>query len=152
MRLTRQVADDILNSARASRPEECCGIVLAESRESDLGAVLLPSVNADRTEPRRRYRLDHRVHLRAVEAEASGEAVILAYYHSHVAGPARPSGTDARLACPETTYLIASAEGRGELRAFKWDGASFEEEAVVLSERADRPSCFQPHVRGGAGS
>ncbi len=133
MRLTRRVADGILRSARASRPEECCGIVLAESHEPDLGAVLLPSANVDRTEPRRRYRLDHRAHLRAVEAEVSGAAVILGYYHSHVAGPALPSQTDAHLACPETTYLIASAAGRGELRAFKWDGEEFEEEAVVLS-------------------
>ncbi len=136
MRLTREVADEIAEAARASLPEECCGIVLAGSRRPDRGTVVLPSPNAEREEPRRRYRLDHRTHLRAVEAELSGTAVILAYYHSHAAGRAEPSGTDAEFVCPEATYLIASATGLRELRAWRWNGEGFEEETVSVEGSA----------------
>ncbi len=134
MRLTRQVADGIRRAAKASWPKECCGIVLAGPREPGLGIISLPSPNAERYDPRHRYRLDHHVHLCAVELELREAAVILGYYHSHAAGPAEPSRADAELACPGVTYLVASVAAYEGLRAWIWDGETFREEAVALEE------------------
>ncbi|MHC4202289.1 MAG: M67 family metallopeptidase, partial [Planctomycetota bacterium] len=99
MRLTNRVADDIQRAAKANWPKECCGIVIARREDPGLGVVVLSSRNVTLRNPRRNYRLDHAVHIRAVEAELCGAAVILGYYHSHAAGPAEPSRADAELAC-----------------------------------------------------
>ncbi|MHC4201391.1 MAG: M67 family metallopeptidase, partial [Planctomycetota bacterium] len=75
-------------------------------------------------------------HIRAVEAELCGAAVILGYYHSHAAGPAEPSRADAELACPGVRYLVASVAAYEGLRAWIWDGERFREEAVAVEESA----------------
>ncbi len=134
MRLTGQVADDIQRAAKANWPKECCGIVIAHREDPGLGVVALRSRNVTRRNPRRNYRLDHAVHIRAVEAELCGAAVILGYYHSHAAGPAEPSRADAELACPGVTYLVASVAAYEGLRAWIWDGERFREEAVAVEE------------------
>ncbi|MHC5056514.1 MAG: Mov34/MPN/PAD-1 family protein [Planctomycetota bacterium] len=136
MRLTRWVVDNMMQTARDGRPEESCGIVLAVAREPGLGAVLLRSHNVERTRPGRRYELDHRVHIAAVEAEVAGTAMIVGYYHSHVRGPARPSRVDAELACPGVTYVIASADEPQEVRAWRYDGRAFVEEIIHVEEPA----------------
>jgi len=134
MRLTRWVVENMMQAARDGRPDESCGVVLAVAREPGLGAVLLRSRNVERSRPGRRYELDHRVHIAAVEAEVAGTAVIVGYYHSHVRGPARPSRVDAELACPGVTYVIASAEAPQEIRAWRYDGRVFVEEVVAVEE------------------
>lgn len=139
MRLTQEVAEEIRRAARESRPRECCGIVLAASPEPALGARILPSDNVERRDPGRRYRLDHRVHIRAVEEELKSGAVIVAYYHSHVDGPAEPSLRDARLACPGVTYLVAGPATCPQLRAWRWTGERFEEEDVRTEEQGYEP-------------
>ncbi len=145
MRLTRQVTDEIGRVAQESWPEECCGIVLAARDRPALGVRLLESDNTETRNSRRRYRLDHRVHIRAVEEELRSGARIVGYYHSHTGGRAVPSGVDAELACPGVTYLVAGpaqAPGDGErreppeLRAWRWTGDRFEEEAVSMEESA----------------
>ena len=134
MRLTRWVADSMMQAARDGRPEESCGIVLAVVREPGVGAVLLRSRNVERSRPGRRYELDHHVHIAAVEAEVAGTAAIVGYYHSHVRGPARPSRVDAEFACPGVTYIIASAEEPQEVRAWRFDGREFHEEDTIVEE------------------
>ncbi len=134
MWMTHEVAEEIRLAARESRPLECCGIVLAASREPALGARILPSDNVERRNPERRYRLDHRVHIRALEEELTSGAVIVAYYHSHVDGPAEPSQRDARLACPGVTYLVAGPAACPQLRAWRWTGERFEEEDIRTGE------------------
>lgn len=136
MRLTERVVNELVERAWGSRPEECCGIVLAEPGDPGLGARLLPSDNIAPSDPRRNYRLDYRVHLRAIEAEGESGAVILAYYHSHPEGPARPSRLDAALACPGIAYLILGLVPRLELRAWRCGGERFDEETVqIVRER-----------------
>lgn len=136
MRLTGRVVDELAEAARRSRPEECCGVLLAEWGDPGLGARFLPSDNHAAVDRRHKYQLDYRVHLRAVEAETQLGAMILAYCHSHPAAPASPSPTDAALACPGATYLIVGLAPRLELRAWRWTGERFVEEAVqVVGER-----------------
>lgn len=132
MRLTLRVVTELADAARRSRPEECCGILLAAPSDPGLGVRLLPSDNVAGTDRRRNYRLDPRVHLRAVQEETRSAAVILAYYHSHPEGPARPSPADAGLACPGVSYLILGAAPLPQLRAWRWTGERFEEEAVQV--------------------
>ena len=136
MRLTRHVADEIEQAARESLPEECCGIVLAESCEPALGVRILRARNVESRKPGCRYVLDHRVHIRAIEEELRSEARIVGYFHSHTAGSAEPSRVDARLAVPGVMYVVASLAGPPELRAWRWTGDRFEEEAVSVEESA----------------
>ena len=158
MRLTRRVADDIRRAVAEGLPGECCGIVLADPGSPELGVSLLPSPNVAAEGRRRRYRLDHRVHLLAVDEEIRGAALILGYYHSHAAGPAVPSRSDAELAVPGVTYLIASAAGMSghlgsarngaaepfEVRAWRSAGRAFEEEAIVVEEPAHEENGTSP--------
>ena len=134
MRLTRKVVDSMLQAARDSRPEEACGIVLAVSREPELGAVLLRSRNVERRCPDSRYVLDHRKHILAVQAEIAETAVIVGYYHSHVRGPARPSRVDAEFACPGVTYVIATADEPQEVRAWRFETGGLVEEVICIEE------------------
>jgi proteasome lid subunit RPN8/RPN11 len=136
MRLTRQLVDEIKQAARDSSPEEACGILMADAREPGLGSVLLPAHNAERKHPDTRYKLDHRVHILAVQAEIDQAAVIVGYFHSHVRGPARPSRVDAEFACPGVTYVIATADEPQEVRAWRCEGEDFIEEAISVEEVA----------------
>ncbi len=138
MRLTRRVVDELAEAARRSRPEECCGIVLAEAGDPGLGARFLPSDNRAAADRSHKYQLDHRVHVRAIAAETQSGAVILTYCHSHPEAPARPSPTDAALACPGATYLILGLSPRLQLRAWSWTGEHFDEEIVQVVGEPDQ--------------
>lgn len=140
IRLTPQVADEIIRWAMESRPRECCGIVMADAPDEALGVRVLRSENSDRLDPTTRYKLDHRTHIRAVEEEVCSGARIVAFYHSHPEADARPSRMDGQLAIEGVTYLVAGLAGEAgeaELRAWRWSGERFEEQAVLLEEPGD---------------
>lgn len=145
VRLTRQVAGEIVRRAMESRPHECCGIVLAEASDEALGVRALRCDNTDKLDPTTRYKLDHRTHIRAVGEEVCSGARIVAFYHSHPDGDARPSRMDGRLAIEGVTYLVAGLAGKlagkAELRAWRWSGERFEELAVLLEEPGDEENC-----------
>jgi proteasome lid subunit RPN8/RPN11 len=115
--VTPDVLAAIAEHAQESAPAECCGILLAQA-----GTVtdMLRSRNTEGERPTRRYRLDPRVQLAALDAEIEGRALIAGYYHSHPVGPPSPSPTDVAEAVPETTYLICGlATGRPEFAAWR---------------------------------
>jgi len=123
MRIERQVLDAVLSHARECRPNECCGILLADPQ--DLTTVV-DALRADNIEPDRpadAYLLDHRAQLQALDLQIEGRMETVGYYHSHPRGDARPSRRDVELAVPDTTYLIIGlADGRPECRAWRCAG------------------------------
>lgn len=75
--------------ARDSAPDECCGLLLG--REAIEEALPAPNVAA---EPRHRFEIDPQTLIDAHRAARAGGLQVIGYYHSHPAGPARPSATD----------------------------------------------------------
>jgi len=133
MKITRQALDAVNDHARASRPQECCGILLMS--ESDVVDSVLAAENVTSAQPDQTYALGHQAHLKALDLECCGRARIAGYYHSHPVGPARPSPRDAEQAAPDTTYLIVGlAHGRPEPAAWQRTQDAFAREALEVIE------------------
>lgn len=123
LRIPRAALDEIYVHAREAAPHEVCGL-LAGRREARTHVVerAFPIRNAhDR--PATEYRLDPTEHLRTtlhVEDELGLD--VIGFYHSHPAGPARLSATDAaRASWPGASYLLIHLRPtEGHLSA-RWD-------------------------------
>lgn len=134
--IPRGVLDGIYAHAREGAPEEVCG-VLAGRREGSVHQVLRAfRVRNAHPRPVGEYELDPTEHLRVtlhVEDELGEEVV--GFYHSHPAGPARLSATDAaRASWPGVSYLLIHLRPtEGHLSA-RWraEKGRFEPEPVVL--------------------
>lgn len=115
MRLPSDIAQGVIDQAKAESPNECCGMIGAANGAP---ASLYPATNAEASPLR--YSIDPRDQFRIMqEIEARGEE-LAAIYHSHTRSPAYPSQTDVNLAFyPDALYLIVSvAEEEPDLRAF----------------------------------
>lgn len=103
----------------AEAPLEACGLVAGKDGRS---AHIFPIDNEEAS--RTHFRMDARQQYEAfVQMERSGWE-LLAIYHSHPNGPARPSKTDlAEAAYPGVVQLIWSPQTNGwDCRAFFLDG------------------------------
>lgn len=122
----------LIDHARAGAPNEVCGVLggRREGREATVERVI--RVTNVASEPRRRYELDAEALFAAIErTEDAGESVV-GFYHSHPAGPPRPSATDRALATwPGRSYVIVSLEGTPSLSSWRWDGERFREERIA---------------------
>jgi proteasome lid subunit RPN8/RPN11 len=121
----RELADAIVQHARADYPNECCGLFAVDD-----GAVskLYPAENIHHSPLR--FEIDGLFVLKTNEdIEARGSA--LGLYHSHTKSAAYPSQTDVNFAelWPGVTWLIVSLEDRDapDLRAFRISGPDIEE-------------------------
>ena len=101
--------DEIVAAARASVPNEACGLLVSD-RYWAAGGVpsrYLPLRNA--AESPYRYFIDPDEQLRVWLELDDADEVIWAIVHSHVASEARPSATDVGLAAyPDSLYVICS--------------------------------------------
>lgn len=125
LRIRAAALADVYAHAREGRPEEVCGL-LAGRREGDAHVVeRVFRVRNAHPRPVGEYMLDPQEQLRLtlhVEDELGLEVV--GFYHSHPAGPARLSATDAaRASWPGASYLLVHlAPHEGHLSA-RWDAA-----------------------------
>lgn len=137
LRIPAAVLADAYAHAREGRPEEVCGL-LAGRREGAAHVVARGfRVRNAHPRPVGEYALDPQEHLRLtlhVEDELGLE--VLGFYHSHPAGPARLSATDAaRASWPGASYLLIHlAPTEGHLSA-RWDAerGRFVPEDVVVA-------------------
>lgn len=133
--LTRDAYDDIIYGGYGGGSEEVCGILAGEyGDEASYVADVYPVENAADT-PQIRYAMEPEEQLAAIdEVEAAGLEVV-GFYHSHPAGPTRPSETDAdRATWPDYSYAICAFDGYPFLGSWRWRGgdAGFEGERVVI--------------------
>ncbi len=99
----------MLAHARHARPDECCGLLVGEGRRVD---IAVPLSNID-PKPRTGFRIDPAEHIavRRILRRVTPGRDIVGVYHSHPAGPARPSPRDIHESnYPEWLYAIV---GRG---------------------------------------
>lgn len=138
--MPRTVRDAVLDHARRALPDECCGLLIGVSAETDTRVTRAwPARNLRRSPTR--YLIDPADHFAAIRAaRATGETVVGAY-HSHPASPPSPSATDDRDA--EDTallYVIASPAG-AEVRAYRLDAGRLRrvELRTTVSRGTGRP-------------
>ncbi len=116
MRIARKLLDEIVSHAREEVPNECCGIIGGE----DGRATSLHRASNALASPVR-YEIEASDLYRIwTQIEEAGEQLI-AFYHSHVKAPPRPSQTDINWAdnWPGAAHLICSLEGEEPaVRAF----------------------------------
>lgn len=131
MRISREIAEEIVAHAREEQPNECCGLI---GGRDGYATSIFRARNAEASPLR--YTVHPTDQLRIIEElEQRGEE-LGAIYHSHTGSPAYPSQTDINLAegWPDPLYMICSLldPERPELRAFAIrDGAVEEAELVV---------------------
>jgi proteasome lid subunit RPN8/RPN11 len=135
MRIRRKVLDSIAAHARECSPHECCGILTA--REAELATIShsLQASNVEQECPSRRYVLGHKAHLAAVKLEASRDARIVGYYHSHPSGDAMPSARDTDQAVPDTLYLIVGLRnGSADHAAWRLEDGRLVQQPLEVDE------------------
>lgn len=134
--LSRDAYDEILAHARASAPEEACGLLGGDhGAERSLAETARPAENASSV-PEREYEIDPAEQFELMEAiEAEGQEVA-GFYHSHPRGPDGPSATDvARATWDGYSYVIVSLSGgEPEVGSWRWTGERFEQEELVVGD------------------
>jgi proteasome lid subunit RPN8/RPN11 len=114
----RAVRQALVAPAQASRPRECCGLLVGAK---GVLHFIVPTRNVARG--RSRYRVDPRAHL-SVQRTLRGfipALEVVGAYHSHPRGAARPSVRDvAQANDPAWVHLIVGlAGGRARIGAFR---------------------------------
>ena len=121
----------ILTHARRASPRECCGFLIGAGRRVHF-TVPMRNVARGRT----RYRIDPAAHIRLLRVLRAffPPMGILGVYHSHPAGPARPSPLDlAQAHYASWVHIIVGLGGRPALKAFRIDGGQAREIEVRIA-------------------
>ena len=123
LRLPAVIHGEIVAHACAEAPRECCGLIGGPSGATDLSGPAVELFRLTNAAPGLDfYEIDPGELFRVTRQLDDTDRDIVAIYHSHPTGPARPSATDIELAFwPDAWYLICSldAPGRPDLRAFR---------------------------------
>lgn len=99
-------------------PRECVGALGGILDGNEARAVALYPLPNIAPRPEREYLADPGKLARALKAMQAEHLTLIALYHSHPSGPARPSLTDTTLAAYPLPYLIADLRNR-DLRAYQ---------------------------------
>ena len=137
LRIKRCQYELILEHARETYPNECCGVLLGNGAiDKEVGeATRLTNVNIDRASDR--YEIDP-LELHKIEKEARDEEGldVVGFYHSHPDHPDEPSEFDRSRGWPIYSYLIVAVDKDGNTKARSWsfDGPDdpFSEEKIVI--------------------
>jgi [CysO sulfur-carrier protein]-S-L-cysteine hydrolase len=122
---------EIVEQALREFPNECCGLIAAESGAP---VKVFPMKNADASPVT--YRLDGKEQLQVFDLLDERGWDLWAIYHSHTHSEAYPSETDRRLAFyPEARYLVLSLADRERpvLRSFFIDDDEVTEEGLTIA-------------------
>ncbi len=129
MRLSRELADELIAHAREDMPNECCGLIAGRG---DVATRVLRTTNTEASPFM--YVMDPREQMDLMDAiEDAGEDLV-AIYHSHTRSAAYPSRTDVELAFfPDPLYVIVSLADRDapEIRAFRLSRSAPEGEQIA---------------------
>lgn len=137
LRLDRSAYEAVVDAARDGAPAEVCGVLAGEHGDEESRAVEAHPTTNVADEPRTRYELDPEEQLQVIEAVEDRDLDVVGFYHSHPAGPPRPSGTDvAQATWSGYSYVVCSLAGDVRVGSWRWDreAGSFEREAVVVED------------------
>ncbi|MGD9570424.1 MAG: Mov34/MPN/PAD-1 family protein [Thermoleophilia bacterium] len=136
MRISPELARELVDHAVADLPNECCGMIAGRGGTA---TRVLRATNSQGSPFM--YVMDPREQMRIMDAIDDSGDDLLAIYHSHTRSAAYPSRTDVELAFyPDTLYLIVSIADRNapEIRAFRLtkgapEGEQIAEERVEIA-------------------
>lgn len=126
LRIPRAVLDDVYAHAREGAPQEVCGMLVGRAEASGEHVVERGfRVRNAHPRPIGEYALDPAEQLRlALLAEDELGLDVVGFYHSHPAGPARLSATDAaRASWPGASYLLVHLRPHEGHLSARWDAA-----------------------------
>ncbi|HET7559839.1 MAG TPA: M67 family metallopeptidase [Limnochordia bacterium] len=133
-----QAFEAMLEHARATFPEECCGLMVGRFGEAERHIVRVSrarNLNTERAHDR--FELDPADFLRVQRTLVDDEEIV-GFYHSHPDHPPKPSPTDTARAFPVYSYIIIGVQhGRRTLaRSWRYDEgrAAFTEEVLVVTD------------------
>ena len=134
VRLSGHTYQKMLAHARASLPNEACGLLAGVEADGvrDIREVYLLT-NTDASNEH--FTMDPREQLAAVKGIRAKGLKPLGNWHSHPESPSRPSAEDVRLAYdPTASYLILSLESREapNLNAFRIRDGKYDWEILEL--------------------
>jgi proteasome lid subunit RPN8/RPN11 len=119
----------IMNHARSTYPEECCGFLLGKCSNFRTIERALSAQNTNRNSPKSRFNIDPLELIRAEEEAQRSDMDLIGLYHSHPDAPAQPSQVDLENAWPWFTYLVVSVQNGEPKDVAAWllsaDGAGF---------------------------
>ncbi len=130
----RQEYNRILSHAKASLPNEACGL-LAGFRDGNGGIITKVYCLSNTDQSPEHFSMDPKEQFSAVADMRAKGITLLGNFHSHPETPARPSAEDISLAFdPEMIYMIVSLkDNRLQLKCFSiLQGNAVEKPYVVL--------------------
>ena len=132
----------ILPHAREGHPESGGGVLGGTYGAEESYADTLERVENVAATPRTRYELDPEGHLAAMEAIETDDREVVGFYHSHPAGPAGPSETDAAQATwAGYSYVIVDLGADDpSVGAWRWTGEGFGAEALRVHSSEESPT------------
>jgi len=117
LHIASDLIETMLQAARAAAPEECCGLIVGTRDPAPRALRLVPAKNTH-PEPRRFFEIDPKAQFDTLRVVRQSGETILGHYHSHPAGPARPSARDlAEANDPDLAWLVIDPLA-GEVAAF----------------------------------
>ena len=108
--ISRSQLQLILNHARSTYPEECCGFLLGKDSDPRIVVRALPAQNTNRDSRKNRFNIDPMERVRADEEARRANLDLIGIYHSHPDAPPQPSQVDLEDAWPRYTYLVVSVQ------------------------------------------
>jgi desampylase len=112
-----RVLAGLRREAAAALPAECCGALVGVCVDARIDVRTMIPLRNDAPDAAH-YSIDGGTVLRLERQVAGTGLEVLGFYHSHPAGPARPSDADLELASPGYLYVIV-ASGGGAVRAWR---------------------------------
>ncbi len=134
--LKPELAQSIIDHARKTQPNECCGVIVGEGTRAEQ-IVALANVAAD---PAHHYHMDDKALAEVIFQTQRQHLEIIGFYHSHPRTEAIPSQTDIQFAnYPDMAYVIASLKG-GEARLSAWSIKPYRVAPITLVISVDKPA------------
>jgi len=139
MQLEPTIEKRILSDAHSAYPNEGCGFLFGEDRDSIRFIYdFYPVKNAQEGDQRKLFQISPVDYLKAERYADENHVQLLGIYHSHPNAPAIPSEYDRRAAQPFFSYLIVSLPEEGDPHIRSWllnEEEKFEEEKLLHSQQ-----------------
>ncbi|WP_246986654.1 desampylase [Halorientalis marina] len=131
----RAVYDELVAHAREGAPAEVCGVLGGTHDADESHATVARRAENAAATPRTRYELTPTEQFALMEGIEDEGLDVVGFYHSHPAGPPRPSETDAAQATwAGYAYVIVDLAGAEPVvGAWRWTGERFAREAVGVA-------------------
>ncbi len=137
IRLKESIVRQIIQSAEAAYPCECCGLIIGDQSDNAVnGSDYLPLANQHRENRQRRFLIDPQAYLDAEDSADKQGLAIIGIVHSHPDHPDEPSEFDRLHAWPNISYVIVSVNGGKAQRYRSWrlteDRTRFDREEIQI--------------------